>query len=122
MPFFFPFLQTFRCGMPFAPNICMGVTKQIGQYARGRVIRRVSRSMPWIGAVVAIAAIGTAVRRKGLFGGTLDTALDATPWLGAVKNAVEAMRGRDFIKDKSSRVKGTAKAVPYELPATNYQP
>ena len=79
----------------------MGVTKQIGQYARGRVIRRLSRSMPWIGGLVAIAAVGAAVRRKGLFGGTLDTALDATPWLGAMKNAVEAIRGRDFIKDKT---------------------
>jgi hypothetical protein len=57
--------------------------------------------MPWIGAVVAIAAMGTAIRRKGVFGGALDTALDATPGVGALKNALEAMRGRDFIKDKS---------------------
>lgn len=78
----------------------MAVTKQLSQYARGRLIRRVSRSMPWIGAVVAIATIGAAVRRKGLIGGTLDTALDAVPGVGAVKNAFEAIRGRDFIKDK----------------------
>jgi hypothetical protein len=56
--------------------------------------------MPWLGAVVAIAALGTAIRRKGLFGGALDTALDVTPGVGAVKNAFEAIRGRDFIKDK----------------------
>jgi hypothetical protein len=56
--------------------------------------------MPWIGAVVAIAAIGAAIRRKGLIGGTLDTALDVLPGVGAVKNAFEAIRGRDFIKDK----------------------
>ena len=56
--------------------------------------------MPWIGGVIAIAAVGAAVRRKGLFGGTLDTALDAIPGIGAVKNAVEAVRGRDFIRDK----------------------
>jgi hypothetical protein len=79
----------------------MGVTKQIGQYARGRVIRRLARSMPWIGGLVAIAAVGAAVRRKGLLGGTLDTALDAIPGLGAVKNAAEAIRGRDFIRDKT---------------------
>lgn len=79
----------------------MGVTKQIGQYARGRVIRRLSRSMPWIGGLVAIAAVGAAVRRKGLFGGTLDTALDAIPGVGALKNAAEAIRGRDFIRDKT---------------------
>jgi len=57
--------------------------------------------MPWIGAVVAIASVARAVRRKGLLGGTLDTALDATPGVGAMKNAFEAIRGRDFIRDKS---------------------
>ena len=79
----------------------MGVTRQVGQYARGRVLRRLSRSMPWIGAIVAVAAIGTAVRRKGLLGGVLDTGLDALPGVGAVKNAMETIRGRDFIKDKT---------------------
>jgi len=64
-------------------------------------MRRLSRSMPWIGAVVAIAAVGSAMRRKGFLGGALDTALDATPGVGAVKNVFEAIRGRDFIKDKS---------------------
>jgi hypothetical protein len=56
--------------------------------------------MPWIGALVAIAAVGAAIRRKGLIGGTLDTALDVMPGVGLVKNAFEAIRGRDFIKDK----------------------
>lgn len=79
----------------------MAFTEQVSQYARGRLMRRLSRSMPWIGAVVAIAAVGTAIRRKGLFAGALDTALDATPGVGALKNAFEAIRGRDFIKDKS---------------------
>ena len=79
----------------------MAVTQQLAQYARGRLVRRLSRSIPWIGAVVAIAAVGAAIRRKGLLGGALDTALDATPWVGAVKNAAEAIRGRDFIKDKT---------------------
>jgi hypothetical protein len=78
----------------------MTLTTQVSQYARGRLVRRLSRSVPWIGAVVAIAAIGAAIRRKGLFGGALDTALDATPGIGAVKNVCEAIRGRDFIKDK----------------------
>ena len=87
--------------MAFAHQIDMGMTRQIGQYARGRLIRRFARSMPWIGAAVAIVSIGTAVRRKGAVGGSIDTALDAMPGVGAVKNALEAMRGRDFIKDKT---------------------
>jgi hypothetical protein len=78
----------------------MAITRQVAQYARGRVVRRLVRSVPWVGAVVAIAAIGTAMQRKGLFGGALDTALDATPGVGLLKNAFEAIRGRDFIKDK----------------------
>ena len=78
----------------------MPVTKQVSQYARGRLVRRLSRSVPWIGAVIAIAAMGTAIRRKGFFGGVLHSALDATPGVGAVKNLFEAIRGRDFIKDK----------------------
>ena len=87
--------------MPFAHHPCMGVTKQIGQYARGRMMRRLARSAPWIGAAVAIATVGAAVRRKGVLGGTFDTALDAMPGVGAVKNTLEAMRGRDFIRDKT---------------------
>ena len=79
----------------------MAVTRQISQYARGRILRRLARSMPWIGAAVALAAIGAAVRRKGVVGGVADTALDAMPGVGAVKNAFEAIRGRDFIKDKA---------------------
>ena len=92
--------------MRFARLIDMGVTKQVGQYARGRIMRRLVRSMPWIGAAVAILTVGTAVRRKGILGGSVDTALDAMPGVGAVKNAFEALRGRDFIKDQvDSRVK-----------------
>jgi hypothetical protein len=87
--------------MHFARSIHMTIARQVSQYARGRLMRRLSRSMPWIGAVVAIAAVGSAMRRKGFFGGALDTALDATPGVGAVKNVFEAIRGRDFIKDKS---------------------
>ena len=64
-------------------------------------MRHLVRSVPWVGAVVAIAAVGTSIQRKGLFGGTLDTVLDATPGVGFVKNAFEIIRGRDFIKDKS---------------------
>jgi len=79
----------------------MGVRKQASQYVRGRLIRRLTRSVPWIGAAVAVLTVGAAIRRKGALGGVVDTALDAMPGVGAVKNAIEAVRGRDFIKDKN---------------------
>ena len=56
--------------------------------------------MPWIGAAVALATVAATVRRKGWVGGAMDTALNATPFVGALKNTAEAVRGRDFIRDR----------------------
>jgi hypothetical protein len=56
--------------------------------------------LPWIGTIVAIATLGSAIRRKGLFGGSANAALDAIPFVGGAKNIAEVYRGRDFIRDK----------------------
>ncbi len=56
--------------------------------------------MPWIGAAVALATLAATVRRKGWIGGATDTALNAVPFVGALKNTVEVVRGRDFIRDR----------------------
>lgn len=82
----------------------MSMRTQTVQYAQRRLTRKLSRSMPWIGALLALATLGATIRRKGLFKGTLDTALDFTPVVGGVKNLAEAVRGRDFIRDR--RVSG----------------
>lgn len=70
------------------------------RFVSRRVARRMVRSMPWLGGVIAIATVGAAIRRKGLIGGTADTALDMIPFVGAAKNIAELGRGRDFIPDK----------------------
>ena len=81
----------------------MGITRQITQYGQRRVARRLLRSAPWLGAVVALGTIGAAIRRKGAIGGTVDTALDFIPFVGGLKNAAEVIRGRDFIRDRVAR-------------------
>ena len=81
----------------------MGLRKQLSQYASRRVTRRLYRTMPWIGGVLALVTLGKAVRRKGLIGGTVDTALDFTPFVSGAKNLAEVGRGRDFIPDKPMR-------------------
>ena len=58
------------------------------------------RAVPWLGGIVALVTVGRAIRRKGLVGGTADTALDFIPFVGGVKNAAEVVRGRDFIRDR----------------------
>ena len=82
----------------------MAIQQQAFKYGQRRVIQRASRSIPWIGAAVVLFTIGSAIRRKGFFGGTLDSALNAIPFVGGVKNAAEVVRGRDFIRDRAKAV------------------
>jgi hypothetical protein len=78
----------------------MAMNRQLKRYASRKLTRRLTRSIPWIGGLIALATLGSAVRRKGLVGGALHTALDMIPYVGGVKNIAEAGRGRDFIPDK----------------------
>lgn len=78
----------------------MSISRTLTRYGATKLSRRLSRSIPVIGAVVAIAALGAAVRRKGVARGTLDTALNAIPFVGALKTVVEVVRGRDLLDDK----------------------
>ena len=69
-----------------------------------------ARSVPWIGAAVALATVAATMRRKGFFRGVLDTGLNAVPFLGAAKNVAEVVRGRDFIADRPRSV--AARPIP----------
>ena len=79
----------------------MSVTRQVTQYAQRRVTRKLIRAVPWLGAVVALATLGRAMRCKGVVGGAVDTTLDFIPFVGGVKNLAEIARGRDLIRDKT---------------------
>ena len=76
------------------------MTDRLVRWGSMRLSRRISRSVPWIGSAIALAAVAAAVRRKGLFRGALDTGLNAVPFVGAAKNVIEFARGRDFIPDR----------------------
>lgn len=78
----------------------MAISTQLRQYATRRMTRRLMRSMPWIGGLIALATVGRAIRQKGMIGGTVDTALDFIPFVGGAKNLAEAVRGRDFIPSR----------------------
>ena len=82
----------------------MALTNRLVRWGRARLSRRLTRELPVLGAVVALATIGATVRRKGFFGGLLDTGLNALPFIGAAKNTAEIVRGRDFIRDKRPAV------------------
>jgi hypothetical protein len=76
---------------------------QLGRAARwggARLSRRLVRSIPWVGAVVAVATLGATMRRKGVVGGLADAGLNAIPFVGAAKNVAEVVRGEDFFPDR----------------------
>jgi hypothetical protein len=84
----------------------MAVSQKLSGFAGRRLTRRLVRAAPWIGAAVALATLGGAIRRKGFFGGTMHTALDFVPFVGTAKNLVEVGRGRDFFPDKRVLTRG----------------
>ncbi len=67
--------------------------------------RRLARSMPLVGAAIAAATVVGTMRRKGVISGVFDTGLNAIPFVGAIKNGVEVIRGRDFFPDRPPRVR-----------------
>ena len=77
----------------------MTISRQVIQYGRARLARRLFRSVPLLGAVIAVVSLRAAIRRKGFARGVADTALDATPGVGAAKNLYEIARG-DIIPDR----------------------
>ena len=77
-------------------------TQQLGGYAGRKIARRLGRSLPWIGAAIALVTLGSAIRRKGLLRGVIHSGLDAIPFVGGAKNVAELARGRDFFPDRVS--------------------
>ena len=78
----------------------MANAKPIRSYATRKLTRRLTRSIPYIGAAIAIVTIGSAIRRKGFLRGVIHSGLDAIPFVGGAKNIAEAARGRDFLPDR----------------------
>ena len=76
------------------------MSNKLARYGGMRLSKRLRRSIPIIGTAIAVATIVSTVRRKGVVSGSLDTGLNAMPFVGALKNVVEVMRGRDFFPDR----------------------
>jgi hypothetical protein len=80
--------------------------RKLGRWAGLRLARRLGKSVPFVGAVVSVAFVAEAVRRKGWLGGIVDTGLNAIPFVGALKNGLEVL-SRDLIPDRPERAPRT---------------
>ena len=80
----------------------MAVGNKAMRWAALRGARRMSRSLPLAGTLIAMATLAGVVRRKGLLRGGLDAGLTAVPVVGALKLAAETLLGRDLIRDRQA--------------------
>jgi hypothetical protein len=67
-----------------------------------QVAKRAARMLPFGGTIVVVALVGHDIRKKGVVRGVINSGLDAIPFVGFTKNAIELFRG-GFISDKTER-------------------
>ncbi|HXH69591.1 MAG TPA: hypothetical protein VNI60_04505 [Pyrinomonadaceae bacterium] len=77
-----------------------------------QIAKRVAKSVPYVGTVMAIGLVGYDIKRKGVVKGVLNAGLDAIPFVGMGKNVVEFFTG-DLLPDKdaSSQRKGVKNEI-----------
>ena len=71
-------------------------------------VKRAAKSIPYVGTAVAIGLVGQSIKRKGVVKGVVNSGLDAIPFVGLAKNAVEFFTG-DLIPDKNTNPRGLRK-------------
>jgi hypothetical protein len=80
----------------------MALTHRLARLAGARGSRRLSRSLPFVGSLIALGFAGMAIRRKGLARGVADTSLNALPFIGVLKTVIETFTG-DWFRDRPRR-------------------
>ena len=66
--------------------------------------KRVAKSIPYVGTAFAIGMVGYDIKKKGVVKGILNSGIDAIPFVGLGKNAIEFFTG-DFFPDKEPAAK-----------------
>jgi hypothetical protein len=67
-----------------------------------QVAKRVAKTIPFGGTAVAVVLVGSDIKNKGVVKGLLNSGIDAIPFVGLAKNAVEFFHG-DFLPDKKKK-------------------
>jgi hypothetical protein len=75
------------------------IKRKIVRAGGWQVAKRVAKTIPFGGTAVVIALVGSDIKKKGVVKGLVNSGIDAIPFVGLAKNAVELVTG-DFIPDK----------------------
>jgi hypothetical protein len=76
-----------------------GIARKAAHAGGWLLAKRVAKSIPYVGTGMAIFLVGSDIKRKGVVKGVLNSGIDAIPFVGTAKNAVEFFTG-DFFPDK----------------------
>ncbi len=83
-----------------------GIGRKVVHAGGWQVAKRVAKMVPFGGTVIAVGLVGHDIKKKGFVKGVVNSGIDAIPFVGLAKNAVELFTG-DFIPDKGgARKKG----------------
>ena len=77
-----------------------GIGRKILHAGGWQVAKRVAKMVPFGGTVVVVGLVGHDIKKKGLVKGVVNSGIDAIPFVGLAKNAIELFTG-DFIPDKA---------------------
>lgn len=76
-----------------------GIGRKLVHAGGWQVAKRVAKMVPFGGTVVVVGLVGHDIKKKGFVKGVVNSGIDAIPFVGLAKNAVELFTG-DFIPDK----------------------
>ena len=82
-----------------------GIGRKVLHAGGWQVAKRVAKMIPFGGTVIAVGLVGHDIKKKGFARGVLNSGIDAIPFVGLTKNAVELFTG-DFIPDKKATKTG----------------
>jgi len=85
-----------------------GIGRKILHAGGWQAAKRVAKMVPFGGTVIAVGLVGHDIKKKGFVKGVVNSSIDAIPFIGLAKNAVELFTG-DFIPDKNGSVKAKGK-------------
>ncbi len=82
-----------------------GIGRKVLHAGGWQVAKRVAKMVPFGGTAIAVLLVGSDIKQKGVVNGLVNSGLDAIPFVGLAKNAVELFRG-DFLADKDVGKRG----------------
>ena len=85
-------------------------TRKLGRWAGRKFVRRIGKSVPFVGGVVIAAYLYENMKRKGAVPGLADAFLDAIPFFGALKNGIELITD-DWIPDRPPAASSASSAA-----------